>query len=234
MNDPEAPEADSASSRRGAESIWCSVQLLVEGKDDLHLIRELIKARSLPLVQVRPYNGVDNLRRFLASLVTTPGFETITSLGVLRDADQDPAAAFQSTQDALEANRIEPPRRPGAPEDREAHGRTLRVGILVLPPAGAGMLETVLCQTFADQPVGACVDDFLSCLVRSGIELRNEAKTRVHAYLSTRERPGSNTGLAAVQGAWDLHHPALDSIADFVRAVAPPQGRPRRRPAATD
>lgn len=218
MTDSGVPEAESASAP-GAESIWCSAQILVEGKDDLHLVRELLKARSLPPVQVRPYGGVDNLRRFLAGLVRTPDFENVTSLGVLRDADQDAAAAFRSVQGALKENGIEPPREPGLPEDHEAHGRTRRVGVLVVPEAGPGMLENVLCQTFADQPVGACVEDFVSCLVGSGIDLRNEAKTRVHAYLSTRERPGASTGVAAAQGAWDLHHSALDLIADFVRAV---------------
>ena len=213
-----AEEAESAAVP-AAESIWCSAQLLVEGKDDLHLVRELIKARSLPPVQVRPYDGVNNFRRFLSALIATPGFETVTSLGVLRDADRNASAAFQSVQDALVANSIEPPRNVGTPEDHEAHGRPIRVGVLVLPVAGPGVLETVLCETFADQPVGACVENFVSCLVRSGIELRNKAKTRVHAYLSTRERPGSNTGVAASQGAWDLDHAALDSIADFVSAV---------------
>ncbi len=88
MTDSDTQEADSASSPPGAPLISCSVQLLVEGKDDMHLMRELIKARSLRRIQVPPYNGVDKLRRFLAGLVATPGFETVTSLGVLRDADE--------------------------------------------------------------------------------------------------------------------------------------------------
>lgn len=204
----------------GAESIWCSAQLLVEGKDDRHLVRELIKARSLPLVQVRSYDGVDNLKRFLASLVAAPDFESVTCLGVLRDADRDAIAAFQSVQGALTANAIEAPRNPGTPEDCQAHGRTLRTGILVVPPAGAGALETVLCRTFADQPIAACIDDFMACAVDAG-ELRQEsAKARAHAYLSTRQRPGCDVGVAARQGYWDLGHAALNPIADFVRAVA--------------
>ena len=145
MTDSDTQEADSASSPPGAPLISCSVQLLVEGKDDMHLMRELTKARSLRRIQVRPYNGVDNLRRFLAGLVATPGFETVTSLGVLRDADEDAGAAFQSVQDALRANGIEPPPRPGSLERREVQDRPLSVGVLVVPTEGSGMLETVLC-----------------------------------------------------------------------------------------
>ncbi len=225
MTGPEAPEAASASSPSGAESIWCSSQLLVEGRDDLHLIRALIKARSLPHVQVRPYNGADNFRRFLAGLVATPGFEALRSLGVLRDADQDAAAAFESIQDALRANGIEPPPKPGALEHREADGRTLRVGILVLPEAGTGMLETVLCRTFADQSIAACIDEFMACAADAGELHRESDKARAYAYLATRRRPGDDIGVAARQGFWNLDHAALNPIADFVRSVG---ARPRR------
>ena len=90
------------------------------------------------------------------------------------------------------------------------------------------MLETVLCQTFG-QPVATCIDQFMACAADAGELHRESAKARAHAYLSTRQRPGADVGVAARQGFWNLDHAALNPIADFVRAIANDAGPGRRR-----
>jgi len=212
----------SESSNRASSQvqIHSEAQLLVEGKSDRGFIEALIKRRSLGAVQVQTFEGVDNLRKFLAGFVRSPNFHRVSSLGVLRDADDDPAAAFESVCHAIQDYVGEPPAEAGILTGGQAGTAKPGVGVLIVPLNGPGMLETVLCRTFAGQPIAACIADFMACAVDAG-ELRQEsAKACAHAYLSTRQRPGCDVGVAARQGYWDLDHAALDPIADFVRAVA--------------
>ncbi len=206
--------------------IHSEAQLLVEGKSDRDFVETLIKRRSLGTIQVQTFEGANNLRKFLAGFVRSPNFHRVSSLGVLRDADDDPAAAFQSVSHAIQDYVGNPPAEAGVFTRGQAGTATPGLGVLIVPLDGPGMLETVLCRTFAGQPIAACIDDFMACAVDAG-ELRQEsAKARAHAYLSTRQRPGRDFGLAARQGYWDLDHAALNPIADFVRAIA--EGRPAK------
>ena len=206
-----------------------AAQLLVEGRIDRDFIEALISNRSLGAVQVQVFEGVGNLRRFLAGFVRAPDFSRVASLGVLRDADDDPAAAFQSVRHAIQDHNMEPPAEPGVIAAGHVGDVALQVGVLIVPADGPGMLETALCRTFAGQPIAACIDEFMACAADAGELHRASAKARAHAYLSTRQRPGSDVGVAARQGFWNLDHSALNPIADFVRAIANDAG-PGKRP----
>ena len=193
------------------------IQLLVEGKDQLNFFEAFIRRVELQNdMQVRNFGGVNQLRGFLLALVDSPGFETVISVGIVRDAEDCAEAARQSVSDSL--------RNADLPAPRDAEGRDDGpvVQILVLPGEGseAGMLETLLCRSFTDKPVNECIEDFFECAgALPGVDIRRPDKARAQAYLATQPEPQVSVGVAAQKGYWPLDHDAFAEVRDFLKAL---------------
>ena len=220
------------------------VQLLVEGKDALNFFGALTGHLGLARVQVQNYGGINELGGFLKAFVVAPAFSSVTSLGVVRDAEgpagaveeappgETPAAeprrgaqryadrAFQSVCNALgNADLPVPPR----PVERSEPNPS--VSVLILPgDGGDGMLETLLCRTFADSPVDACIQGFFECVKDLGIPISRPEKSRARAYLATTPDPEKSVGVAARVGHWNFDHDAFVGVRRFLGDLA--AGRP--------
>ena len=200
-------------------TITSSVQLLVEGKDQSNFFDALVKHLKLPCVQIRDFGGVNELRRYLAALVNMAHFSTVRQLGIVRDAETSADSAFASVQSALSNASLAVPDQPAT----SAPGRP-NVSVLVLPDGeDSGMLETLLCKTFADTPVDRCIDELFTC-VKSVLskELKRPEKARCHAWLATKPDPHLSVGFAAKRGYWNLDHSALAGVRAFLEALCRP------------
>ena len=209
------------------------VQLLVEGKDPVNFFEKFIVHLELAGTQVQNFRGVDELKRFLEGFVVAPGFGQVKSIGIVRDAERrvdkegraetqpsSAASAFQSVQSSLRNVGLPVPNRP-----TEEAGTEPAVSVLILPgDEDDGMLETLLCKTFADTDVDRCIDGFFQCAAKSGSPIHRPDKARARAYLMTRPHPHVSVGVAAQKGYWDFDHDALDSVRRFLRSLA--QNRP--------
>ena len=121
-------------------------QLLVEGRDLEGFCSALIQDLGLEGVEIQNFGGINQLRPFLGAFVKMEDFPHVTSLGVIRDAETDAARALESVRGCLE--RVELPV-PAAVGER-ADGRP-GTAVMILPGNNrAGMLETLLCETFVD------------------------------------------------------------------------------------
>ena len=200
---------------RDARQIVSRVQLLVEGNDNRNFFEALIEHLGLSDVQVQNFGGVDELRRYLAGFVNVRGFDGVRRLGIVRDADASATSAFESVQSSLGNAGLAVP---GSPM-QEAIG-TPTVRVLVLPDGSSdGMLETLLCRTFAATPMDLCIDDMLGCIRIAGVETKRPEKARAHLWLATRPDPHLSVGVAAKRGYWDLDHPALADVRAFLAAL---------------
>lgn len=101
--------------------------LVVEGKEDELFFEALVEHLSLRDFQIYSAGGKERLRNNLIALAKTPGFSEVVSLGVVRDADENPNAAFQSVRDALKAAGLPTPKRPS-----QHVGEKPRVAVLIL------------------------------------------------------------------------------------------------------
>lgn len=201
----------------GQRQIAAAKQLLAEGRDAEKFLQALIRTIGRDDLQVQNYGGVDELHGFLKALVRTREFrEKVNSLGIIRDAERDPAAAFQSVCGALRNAELPVPPRP-----ETTAGRTLRVSVLILPRADQpGMLETICLEAIADQPVMKCIEEFFACVQKTGGSLpANLDKAKVHAFLSSRERPHLTFGQSAEAGYWPFVAPVFDPLKDFLRGL---------------
>ena len=189
----------------GGEPIKSSVQLLVEGNDQRNFFEALAEHWNLPDVQIRNFGGVNELRRYLAALVNVAHFSSVRRIGIVRDAETSAASAFQSVQSALRNAGLAVPDQPATLVPGKPN-----VSVLVLPDgADSGMLETLLCETFAGTPADRCIDELFVCVSRvlpSGT--KRPEKARCHVWLATKSEPHLSVASppSAVIGIWTTPH----------------------------
>ncbi|AFY84235.1 DUF3226 domain-containing protein [Oscillatoria acuminata] len=185
-----------------------SQQLLVEGKNDRHVIWALCEQYQLPetfTVEVPPgkTEGVESLLAALPALLDERKLKT---LGIVVDADQDLAARWQSIRDRLitsgypKADIPDSPRVEGwvyQPEDIYLK----RVGVWVMPNNQLpGMLEDFVGLLMPeDDNLRPKAEDILREIEREGLNRYGEihhAKALIHTWLAWQETPGMPMGQA--------------------------------------
>ena len=200
--------------------------LLVEGNDDLRFFRALSRSIGTDDIVVDTYNGKSNLGNDLSDRVRSSAFHAVSSLGIVRDADDSSQAAFDSVIGSLRRVNLPTPDAPAMPIEQDG----LRVSVLILPPdAEQGELENVCLSSIEGAPDLQCVESYFDCLskVEPSISANHIAKSRLHSYLAigpvhtaddkvSRRRPALRLGEAAEAGVWDWSSAAFQQIRDFV------------------
>jgi hypothetical protein len=199
------------------KEITYAKQLLVEGRDAVAFFGALLKHLDLSEFQIQNFGGINELRPFLKALRNEPDFwGKVSSLGVIRDAENDPYGAFQSVRDSLLAANLPAPdetiiRTEAAPQ----------VSVLILPDAVTpGMLESLYLAAVEHDPAIQCVDEYFNCLNRQmAVSPSNLTKARLHAFLSSRPKPDLLVGEAASAGYFPWNHPVFEQVKQFLRAL---------------
>lgn len=189
-------------------------QLLVEGNDQKNFFGAFVDDLGIQNVQIQNFGGVDELRGFLRAFVRAPYFDMVSSIGVIRDAEESAANAFRSVQSSLRNAKL-----PVPASARRRAGATPAVTVMILPDDNqSGMLETLLCKSFEEFPVNGCINEFIACARRIlDTEIERLDKARAHAYLATRPRPHVSVGVAAHKGYWPFDHEAFADVRAFLR-----------------
>lgn len=191
--------------------------LVVEGEDERHFFEALAAAIHVS-VQVLPVGGKTKIRENLKLLAISPGFEIVTALGIVRDADDDYAAAFQSVMTALQAAGLPAPAEP----EVIVHDRP-RTGVFIMPAKNTtGAIETICLDAVRDEAAFQCVEPFFDCLETHGVAHDGasvRAKARVHTYLASKPEPGKRLGEAAKAGYWPLGAAAFARVRDFLEKL---------------
>jgi hypothetical protein len=190
--------------------------LIVEGEEEIRVFSELIAHLNLPDIEIRDIGGKTKFRTNVRTLMITPGFHNVTSVGVIRDADDNPASAFQSVCDALQSAGFAKPTKTLQPV-----GDSPQVVVMILPDGETpGMLEDLCLKSVEEDPAIRCLDEYFECLQeRLGRLPSNLSKARVHAFLASRERPDLRLGEAAQKGHWPWGHPAFEQVRQFLNAL---------------
>lgn len=183
--------------------------LIVEGKDAENFLGAMVRHCGRRDIQVLDYGGINDLSRYLRAVVVASGWDQVTSLGIIRDAEANAQSAMQSVHGAVAQAKL------------SIDGENPRISTFIFPDGRRpGMLETLLCERFADSPVNDCIDEFLACSAeRAGVDVKRREKARAHAYLATREDPHVSVGVAAQKGYWRLDHPAFGPLRDFIAGL---------------
>ena len=188
--------------------------LVVEGKDEERFFGALLRHMGMSNVQVLGIGGKANLTRHLKGLVLTPTFSQVVGLGVVRDADHDPAAAFQSVCHSLNAAKLAVPTVPG-----QLRGAMPAVAALIVPQEGTGALEDICLSSVADDPAMPCITAFFDCVQPLLGAPRHMGKAKVQAFLSCRPEEGKRLGEAAEAGYWPWEAACFGVVTEFIRLV---------------
>jgi len=159
--------------------------ILVEGKDEELFFVSMIERLGLtPEIAARSIDGKDKLSAALKALRNDPGHLLLTSVGIIRDADNKADSAFHSVCTALQNAEWPVPNGP-----LESTGYNPKVTVMILPVGKqTGMFEDVFLDSVADDPAMQCVNQYFQCLTQCLNELPNSlSKACVRAFLVSRE-----------------------------------------------
>lgn len=188
--------------------------LLVEGNDEDRFFSGLltkIHPTGRP-IQIIPTDGKDKLDYVLALLVKQSEFANVARLGIVRDADNDGAAAFTSIQSLITKCSLPTPIAP----EKFAAG-TPMVGVFIMPGCERdGALENLCLDAVESSPQMRCVNDFADCIGDKGLKLSvSREKLRMQAYVATIGN-ARLIGEAADRGALNFDSPAYSDLRKFL------------------
>jgi hypothetical protein len=189
--------------------------LLVEGDTPLHFFEALLVNLGLSgSIEVRKFTGIATLKPMLTDLAATAEFQSnVTSLGIVRDAENDATAARQSVEYAVQAAGID--------------STKVRTSIFILPNnASPGMIETLCMSAVDGEPTlaaaSSCTVQFFTCLATNGVALPAEpklSKHRAQAFLATRDDVQLFPGQAAYRGHWPWDNAAFGALKQFLQSL---------------
>lgn len=190
--------------------------LLVEGVDEVNLFNALISrcVGDAPHIQIIQAGGIrqfsSRLKAIRAAVTTRPG---LRSIGVIRDADDNPAGAFQSVCAHLRSVGFDAPRAHGA-----FTGGTPSVGVFIVPAdTQEGAIKTLCRRSVEDSAAGRCVEQYLQCLdEQDATRSANRDKSFAHAYLASTQDPVARVGEGALRHVWNFDAPAFEDVVRFV------------------
>ena len=203
--------------------------LLVEGRDDLHVVLHLSRARGICLRsdEVVCCGGIESLldRVRIDIMNTKEGI-----LGIIVDADDDVTARWESIRNRLHrAGYRDIPREPE------------RTGTIIAAPSGDSRLPLIGVWIMPDNNAHGNLEDFLSFLVPSYPNNRlfeyaqhcvmsipddallfpvpARSKAVMHTWLAWQEEPGKPLGLAITMRFFDSDSPRVNDFVAWLREL---------------
>jgi len=200
--------------------------VLCEGKDDRLVMQALADHGGFGSdLTFEDYGNVGTLRAYLRALRVRPDFVSgqIRSVFLTRDADGDPAGAWQSVRDAMtDVFALDL----GEPSEWVENPDGIRFAGWVVPgERQPGMIETLCLEAArsADPASFECLDPFIECLTDAQGTAPHE-KARFHIWTILAQKPGAQDRLSleralkAVPPDWDA--PAFGTLVSALAAAA--------------
>ena len=197
--------------------------LLVEGKDDEHVIYAFAVQKNLPHnFEVTDCRGIDKLFELLPVQLKESDIETV---GVLVDADTEAAARWQKLRHVLQASYSDLPVQ--LPTTGLVVPKTTtapRIGVWVMPDNRLkGMLEDFLLFLVPpEDDLLERVEQFLENIEKEqlhGYINAHRSKARIHAWLSLQDDPGTPLGLAITKRYLSLEDEHAKAFENWLRRL---------------
>jgi hypothetical protein len=191
--------------------------LIVEGEDEKRFLNSLLSCLSITNIQILPIGGKTLIRQNLKALLLTTNFNYINTLGIIRDADNDPAGAFQSVCDAIRKINLV------APNDQLVlTNSSPKTAVMILPaPGEKGMLEDICLNAISSSPEMACITQYLGCIHEKTDRLPNNlSKAKLYSYIASSNNPELRLGEAAEKGVFNWDNPSFQQVISFLKLLS--------------
>ena len=180
--------------------------LMVEGQNDKHVVRHIRDRLSpKPVFHIQDKDGLDPLLQTVGAEINARGEED--AIGILVDANDDPAARWQAVAGRLAEEGI------AVPRVRDPAGTIIdtvdkpRVGIWLMPDnTSAGELEDFVAQMIpGEDPVWPLSQSYIAGIPQADRKFAapKTLRAQIHAWLAAREDP-RQMGLAIRTGDLDI------------------------------
>jgi len=189
--------------------------VLVEGGDDQALIAAMIRHEGLSNFRVHNMFGTSSWTARFGAIAKQLDFRTnVKSVGLLKDADNNPDGAWESCRAALINSGLPAPFEPSV-----LAGAEICTAIMIAPSRSElGAIEELCLRSF-DAGRITCVDGYFACLAGHSPNL-NQAKGYVQAYLAGLRSAPRDLAVACNRNLINMGHTAFDEVRTFVRALA--------------
>jgi hypothetical protein len=192
-------------------SIEKSKVVLCEGLEEtLFFPRMFAAVNRLDLVnniQLLTYDGKTKLSSFITNgLIKMPGYDLITSLGIMMDADGEPEGvqpSFESIKNSMGLLPFPIPNNPG----EVALNNNLKSTIWILPDnRSRGEFEDVCINALTNHPMFQCLEPLKQCIQTKGCAIPRSAKAPLYTILAWKEPCGRRLGEIGNDfiRSWDL------------------------------
>lgn len=195
--------------------------LLVEGKDDLYVLSELLEHHQVPeTFRIKNKEGIDPLLDTLDVELIAGSLER---LAIVVDADTTPASRWERIKSILIASGFT-----NAPDNLDAEGTIFeqkgkRIGVWVMPDnMAAGMLEDFVrllvppgdvLLAFAE----GCVNEVI--VQDRRFPLVHRSKALIHTWLSWQKEPGDPLGLSIRSSRLNPSAPGAEALITWLRRL---------------
>ena len=193
------------------------IAIAVEGADYFYsLLAQIDGPPEFAEVQLWDFSEVGSADRFLQLLKSLAGFCTkVRAIGLIRDAEESAESSRNELRLAFERNGLAAPFEAG-----EIAAGPPATGFLVMPVGKkSGCIEHAFLDSASCAATLECAKAFLKCIDRGGRNDNWRAKVQVHAIIAASDRPSATLGQSVRQNLWDLSHPSLAIMLDFVRRL---------------
>ncbi|HEY1824745.1 MAG TPA: DUF3226 domain-containing protein [Acidimicrobiales bacterium] len=171
--------------------------VFVEGTSDQKVIARLAKIENLSDIQVVCMNGKDDWIKSIGVFKGTRGFQRVKTLGLVRDADDNPTGAFGSLQGVLKEAGFPVPNAGAVITEKDG----LKSGAFVMPDnLREGELEDLCNEAVRDHARVPCVSQYFECVEALDAPSTQLAKGRIAAFIAGSNEPWDRVGEAFDRG----------------------------------
>jgi len=208
--------------------------LMVEGKDELRTIPELIEANGIrwvinkqPIVYIQEYDGFSNLSD-PDEITTELKISGREALGIIFDADDNPSEQWQSIRNSCLQSIPDLPKH--IPEEGLIHtanlnnGRPIKFGIWMMPDNKMrGMLETFLTTMIptGKEELWQFAQDKTQEAKSKGADFKDTYfdKANIYTWLAWQEEPGRQLHQAIQQQILHPQHPKAQKFVTWFKTL---------------
>jgi hypothetical protein len=214
-------------------------RLHVEGRDDLYVIADLVKASGFQLDKEPRDVQIDDAAKgdeghgrdkLLALIKTAVKASTGNAIAFVVDADNSASSTWDAIRHRIEEAIKEAGGSPKLPKTFPTDGFVIdigelksRVGVWIMPDnKNPGILEDFLKELVnrADKLIPHAVSATDEA-IKSGASFSNEAKPKaiIHAWLAWQAKPGCPFGIAIKSHYFDVKAPSANEFVAWVRRL---------------
>ncbi len=192
------------------DAIIRSKILAVEGKDEENFFNAFLKVLEISDVQVINFEGKSNFASKIYTLPKIPGFDKVTRIGFVRDAETNEAkSAFDSINAALNKAHLD-----SVSDINTFTKNTPSIGIFIMPDnSSKGMLEDLCLNYITDLSEKKCIDGYFDCLNNTPKE---KSKAMVQVFLAGKSPLVNSLGLGALNKHFDFSSKHFEKIKSFL------------------